>query len=103
MTSSTRCRSRKLTDVQVLATLSLPGTVHAQTAQEPPAQFIVKGGDCHLYTRMFRSQDVTYKPVLVVILHGDAPHSNPGYQYGVATQIAATCPDVVVAALLRPG
>lgn len=77
--------------------------VNAEPPQGPPVPFMVKGGDYHLSVRAFHSQAVEAAPVLVVVLHGDAPRNNPGYQYEVAAKIAATCPNVVVAALLRPG
>ena len=87
----------------LLAAMFPSALARAEPPQDSPAPFMVKGGDYHLFTRVFRSKDVTDAPVLVVVLHGDAPHSNPGYQYRVAAQIAATSTDVVVAALLRPG
>jgi poly(3-hydroxybutyrate) depolymerase len=40
---------------------------------------------------------------LVVILHGDAPFSNPSYQYKFAADVARAAPGSVVVALLRPG
>jgi predicted esterase len=40
---------------------------------------------------------------LVVVLHGDAPFLNPGYQYGFASDVAAAAPGTRVVALLRPG
>jgi pimeloyl-ACP methyl ester carboxylesterase len=40
---------------------------------------------------------------LVVLLHGDAPFVNPGYQYGVAEDVAKAAPGTRVVALLRPG
>ena len=88
-----------------LAAAFLSVVAHAQVSSpEPvPDQFTVKGGEYRLFARAFRGKDATDAPVLVVVLHGDAPHDNPGYQYRVATRIAAACPDVIVAALLRPG
>jgi predicted esterase len=40
---------------------------------------------------------------LVVVLHGDAPFVNPGYQYYFALHLADAVPGTRVAALLRPG
>jgi acetyl esterase/lipase len=40
---------------------------------------------------------------LVVVLHGDAPYVNPGYQYYFASHLADAVPGTRVAALLRPG
>jgi pimeloyl-ACP methyl ester carboxylesterase len=42
-------------------------------------------------------------PVLVVVLHGDAPFSRPDYQNTFAAKVAATHRDVVAVGLLRPG
>jgi predicted esterase len=56
----------------------------------------------HLKARIYRSFDVTPTPLLVIVLHGDAPFNNPGYQYDFA-KAAANVGDVVIAAILRPG
>jgi predicted esterase len=40
---------------------------------------------------------------MVVVLHGDAPFVNPGYQYAFASELADVIPGTRVAALLRPG
>jgi pimeloyl-ACP methyl ester carboxylesterase len=40
---------------------------------------------------------------LVVLLHGDAPFRNPGYQYVTAADVAKAVPGTRVVALLRPG
>ncbi|MCX8477941.1 MAG: alpha/beta fold hydrolase [Sphingomonas sp.] len=53
-----------------------------------------------LYARSFG----TARPVtLLVVLHGDAPATNPGYQYDFAQALAARIPNSRVVALLRPG
>jgi alpha-beta hydrolase superfamily lysophospholipase len=51
----------------------------------------------------YRSTPLSAHPVLVVVVHGDAPFNKPGYQYGFAKQVAARHPDVVAVGLLRPG
>jgi len=40
---------------------------------------------------------------LIVVLHGDAPFINPGYQYDVAVDLADTVQGTRVVALTRPG
>ncbi len=40
---------------------------------------------------------------LLVVLHGDAPFHNPGYQNGFAQQVAKATPGSIAVALLRPG
>lgn len=52
---------------------------------------------------IFRSADAGAAPVLVVVLHGDAPFVKPSYQYEFAANAAQQLHGVVVAALLRPG
>ena len=53
--------------------------------------------------RIYTSPQLTTHPTLVIVLHGDAPFNKPSYQYTVASRAAASIPDTVVAALLRPG
>jgi poly(3-hydroxybutyrate) depolymerase len=40
---------------------------------------------------------------LVIVLHGDAPFVNPGYQYAFASHLANAVPGTRVVAVLRPG
>lgn len=56
-----------------------------------------------LYGQAYGSIHRTATPVLVVILHGDAPFHRPSYQYQLAQQVARAAPDVVAVGLLRPG
>ncbi len=42
-------------------------------------------------------------PILVMVLHGDAPFNNPSYQYHVAKKIAEENSNVVAVGMLRPG
>src|SRR5262249_52837251 len=52
---------------------------------------------------MFKSPAVGAHPTLLVVLHGDAPFAKPDYQDRFASSAAARYPDLVVAAILRPG
>jgi predicted esterase len=56
-----------------------------------------------LKTRVHESSQLSDHPVLLVILHGDSPDEPPTYQYRFAAMTAAAIPDVVAAAVLRPG
>jgi len=56
-----------------------------------------------LKTRVYESAGRGADPVLVVVLHGDAPRQPPRYQYRFAASVAAALPNVVAAAVLRPG
>jgi pimeloyl-ACP methyl ester carboxylesterase len=58
-------------------------------------------GCLHLYT--YFSEDLSRTPVLVVVLHGDAPFTKPGYQYLMAKKIAAQNKNTISIGLLRPG
>lgn len=63
----------------------------------------VVGGPYRLKAAVFQSVAVSAAPVLVVVLHGDAPFNKPDYQNKLAAQVAAAQRDVVAVALLRPG
>lgn len=56
--------------------------------------------DDSLYSRSFGADEPA---TLLVILHGDAPTTRPGYQYAFAETLAAHIPNSRVVALLRPG
>jgi len=71
----------------------------------------VQGGDYRLHANVFTGDKVSEKPVLVAVLHGDAPRNpscptkecgEPDYQDAFAAQ-AATGRDVIAVGLLRPG
>lgn len=42
-------------------------------------------------------------PVMLLVLHGDAPFNNPSYQYIIAKKIADKNKNVVAVGILRPG
>lgn len=52
---------------------------------------------------MYQSSTLRAHPVLVAVLHGDAPFSKPDYQDTFAAKLAAGNGDVIAAAILRPG
>ncbi|HLX93443.1 MAG TPA: hypothetical protein VKR32_17285, partial [Puia sp.] len=58
-------------------------------------------GCLHIYA--FLSDSVASKPNLVIVIHGDAPFSNPGYQYKMARQISKRHKNTIAVGLLRPG
>lgn len=55
-----------------------------------------------LKARTFAHRAGSDHPVLVVVLHGDAPFNKPQYQYRFAER-AAAIPNVIATAILRPG
>lgn len=63
----------------------------------------VQGGPYHLVTEVYKSQRIGPRPILVVVLHGDAPFNKPGYQYVFAKKVAETNRNVIAVGLLRPG
>jgi pimeloyl-ACP methyl ester carboxylesterase len=58
-------------------------------------------GCLHLYT--FKNDSLSGRPNLVIVIHGDAPFNNPGYQYEVARLIAQRNKNTIAIGLLRPG
>lgn len=84
-------------------------TDHHRPASDPTAcQSIVedawvRGGRECLHFEEFRSPSVSEHPDLVVVLHGDAPFSRPGYQYSVARRLSSQVENIIAVGLLRPG
>jgi pimeloyl-ACP methyl ester carboxylesterase len=76
-------------------------SVHAQTLATSAVW--VQGGPYRLKTSVYRSSSLSPNPVLVVVLHGDAPSKKPDYQDTFAAKVAAAYADVISAAILRPG
>lgn len=79
--------------------LVLVATAQAQVSR---TEWIGNQGQ-RVKAEIFRSADAGAAPVLVVVLHGDAPFVKPSYQYEFAANAARQLHGVVVAALLRPG
>jgi pimeloyl-ACP methyl ester carboxylesterase len=63
----------------------------------------VQGGSYRLRVNAFASEEKGESPVLVVVIHGDAPFNEPDHQYVFAAKVAANHRDVVAVGLLRPG
>ena len=63
----------------------------------------VQGGPFRLRTWTFVSEEKSASPILVVVIHGDAPFNEPEYHYVFAAKAAAAHPDVIAVGLLRPG
>jgi len=63
----------------------------------------VQGGPFRLRLRPFVSEEISASPILIVVIHGDAPFNEPEYQYVFAAKVASTYRDVVAVGLLRPG
>jgi pimeloyl-ACP methyl ester carboxylesterase len=97
-------RKRHVFSIVALTALLAAAGAWGQAAGPSPAeQSSVTGGPYRLQARVFRSAGVGAAPVLVVVLHGDAPFNKPDYQYTFAAKVAAAHRDVVAVALLRPG
>lgn len=56
-----------------------------------------------LFHRTYSSDSLEENPVLLLVLHGDAPFNNPSYQYRVARLLAENNRNVVAVGVLRPG
>ena len=83
----------------IIVLLLLIGMAQAQPRR---AEWIGNPGQ-RVKAEIFGSADVGAAPVLVIVLHGDAPFAKPSYQYEFAANAARQLHDVVAAALLRPG
>lgn len=81
-----------------LATLT---PITATQAQVTSNDVVVDGVTTQIRTYM--SKDATEQPVLVVALHGDAPFSQPSYQYAFARLVAGEASNTIAVGLLRPG
>lgn len=86
--------------VAALVVLPLPWA-NAQTPEAEPLW--VRGGEYRLKASVYRSNEADEQPTLVVVLHGDAPFNNPGYQDIFAEKVAEAGRNVVAVGLLRPG
>lgn len=63
----------------------------------------VRGGEECLHIRVYRGAAALTDPDLIVVLHGDAPFVNPGYQYATARKLAKASDSVIAVGMLRPG
>ncbi|MBN8939025.1 MAG: prolyl oligopeptidase family serine peptidase [Rhizobiales bacterium] len=93
--------------VAAIASNLSPASAQAVPAPEEPS---VTAGAPVWVTTMQRLKTMVYEspgrsahPVLVVVAHGDSPSQPPTYHYRFAARAAAWLPDVVAAAILRPG
>lgn len=75
-----------------------------QSANDARGEAVVAGVAGHrIAGRVYLDETPASAAPLVVVLHGDAPFINPGYQYAVAADLANAAPGVRVVALMRPG
>ncbi|MEO1332786.1 MAG: alpha/beta fold hydrolase [Myxococcota bacterium] len=81
---------------------SAPTKQVAETAHCVAPNEVVANGNC-LKLRAFESERLSGDPTLVVALHGDAPFSQPSYQYRFAELVAKRSTNTVAVGLLRPG
>lgn len=87
--------------VTTIVVLLSPLWANAQTPAAEPLR--VEGGEYRLKASVYRSNEADKQPTLVVVLHGDAPFNNPGYQDVFAERVAEAGRNVVAIGLLRPG
>jgi len=86
-----------------LFSILLTQEVKAQSSVRTNTDDWVKTRRDSLHIKTFRSASLTNQPNLVVIIHGDAPFNNPGYQYELARLIAEKNTNTIAIGLLRPG
>ncbi len=72
-------------------------------AQDLGETIWITGNSLKLKTRIYVGSGRSANPILIVVLHGDSPFRPPSYQYAFARQTAEQIPDVIAAAILRPG
>jgi len=53
--------------------------------------------------KTFKSSEITVKPILVIVLHGDSPNKKPDYHYEFAKTVTDNSTNVVAIGMLRPG
>jgi predicted esterase len=89
---------------------SIAAGISPAAAQSTPPESAAPAGETiwiattqRLKTSILESAQLSAHPILLVILHGDSPNGPPSYQYRFAANAAAAIPDVVAAAVLRPG
>ncbi len=59
--------------------------------------------NAELFHRTYVSSGVLNDPVMVLVLHGDAPFTTPSYQYAIARKIANENNNTIAVGVLRPG
>lgn len=56
-----------------------------------------------LFVKVFKSDSITLKPKLLIVIHGDAPFNPPTYQYKLSQKISDQVKNTIVISVLRPG
>jgi predicted esterase len=71
-------------------------------SQRDSLQWVSTAAGClHFYA--FKNDSVSNRPDLIIVLHGDAPFNNPGYQYLMAKKLALQNKNSIAIGILRPG
>ena len=56
-----------------------------------------------LFVKVFKSDSITLKPNLFIIIHGDAPFNPPSYQYKLSQKLSEQVKNTIIVSVLRPG
>jgi pimeloyl-ACP methyl ester carboxylesterase len=56
-----------------------------------------------LFVKVFKSDSITLKPNLLIVIHGDAPFNPPTYQYKLSQNISDQVKNTIIVSVLRPG
>jgi alpha-beta hydrolase superfamily lysophospholipase len=76
----------------------------SEPIEDAGGEALVLGAPDHrIAGRVYLNGEPRSHAPLVVVLHGDAPFLNPGYQYSFAYRLAKRVPGIRVVGLLRPG
>lgn len=78
-------------------------TACATSAGSSGEDLVLGSAGQHIHASAYKSRDLTQRPTLVVVLHGDAPILRPAYQYDFAADVARHSENVVAVGVLRPG
>jgi alpha-beta hydrolase superfamily lysophospholipase len=89
----------------ILNLVAVRGTfARSEPVEDAGGESVVVGAKGHRISgRVYSSGNPRSSLPLVVVLHGDAPFLNPGYQYTFAYRLAEKVPGIRVVGLLRPG
>jgi pimeloyl-ACP methyl ester carboxylesterase len=56
-----------------------------------------------LFFKVFKSDSITLKPNLLIVIHGDAPFNPPSYQYKLSQKLSERVKNTIIVSVLRPG
>ena len=55
----------------------------------------------YVFIRLFKSDSITLKPNLLIVIHGDAPFNPPSYQYKLSQKLSEQVKNTIIISVLR--